>query len=124
VIIVCATGKSVIQVPSFGVGAPAGEILVFEVDADAHRTRRRLEQAEHELAYPQAMSSTVVTSVWEVRRPIIRAARPSESGPWKVSRVVRGGPSTSSITRMVLLTSQRALDIAMTSSESGLPIGA
>jgi hypothetical protein len=72
--------------------APAGEILVIEVDADAHRTRRRLEQAEHELAHPQPMSSTVVTSPWEVRRPIIRAARPSESGPRKVSRVMRGRP--------------------------------
>jgi hypothetical protein len=50
VIITCATGKSVGQVPSLGVGAPAGEILVIELDADAHRTRRRLEQAEHELA--------------------------------------------------------------------------
>jgi hypothetical protein len=106
VIITYATGKSVGQVPSFGVGAPAGEILVIEVDADAHRTRRRLEQAEHELAHPQPMSSTVVTSPWEVRRPIIRAARPSESGPRKVSRVMRGGPSTSSITPNVLLTRQ------------------
>lgn len=46
---------------------------------------------------PQPMSSTVVVSARDASLRIIFAARSSESGPWKVSWVIRGGPAVSSM---------------------------
>jgi hypothetical protein len=74
---------------------------------------------------PQPMSSTVVTSVWEVRRRIksrgaIFRERPVEGEPGHSGRLV----DVVHHTEWCCSHAKRALDIAMTSSESGLPIGA
>lgn len=38
------------QPAGLSVGAPAGEVVLIEIDAEAGRTGRRFEEAEHELA--------------------------------------------------------------------------